>query len=496
MIDHPVAKIINTLPTLPGCYIFKDVSGNVLYVGKAKNIRARVSSYFHNYSKLTARIQLMVDSAENIETYVVDTEVEALILEASLIKKYKPKYNVLLKDGKNYTWIKITNDPYPIVYRTRQINDPNATYFGPFMNSQIRDKLYSWLRKQFPFRSCNYKITDEELAEIRKKREKGQNIRSRLCIYYHLNLCGGPCEGLISQSEYLANIESIKKFLTNKRNILIEELKEKMYAYSTEMEFEKAAKIKEQIEQLQNVSSELSIAYGDDEDDVLRLYYQRTMKGLEFLIRDLKINGYEIFEDESNSQETKKLRSDFLDNFRMECFDISNISGTNPVGSMVVFQGGMPLKSDYRKFKIKTKETPDDFAMMREMLRRRFFYLYYLSMNKNESILNDKIFKDLDDKDLSDSSFSKKPNLVIIDGGKGQLGVAVDVIHKEYGLKDIFVCSLAKKREEVFVPGISYSKLYYDNKEALFLLQRIRDETHRFGITYHRLRRSKAMLED
>lgn len=469
MENHPIKPILKTLPTLPGCYIFKDITNNVLYVGKAKNIRKRVSSYFQNYYELTARIQIMIDNAFDVEVYPVSTEVEALVLEASLIKKYKPKYNVLLKDDKSYSWIKITKDPYPIVLRTRNNSDKNAIYFGPYTNIKVRDQVFNFLRKEFPFRTCKYSITDEDIMERKRRRAAGEKVISRLCTYYHINRCGGPCEGLTSQSEYLENINAVKKYLRNKKKSLINDLKQKMLSYAQKEQFEKAAKIKEQIDSLELVSQKITIGYGDDEDDVRRIAYQRSMKGLENLIRTLKITNLK--------QMTKEQKAIYLDNFRIECFDISNIQGTNPVGSMVVFEGGMPKKSHYRKFKINVKDTPDDFAMMREMLTRRYSYLKL--DNKNNDI---------------DSSFSSKPDLIIVDGGKGQLNVAVDVLHN-LKLDHLFLCALAKKREEIFIPGQKKSFLFNEKKETLFLLQRIRDEAHRFGITYHRLRRSKAMLE-
>lgn len=508
MIDHPIKLLLPTLPTLPGSYIFKDKEGNILYVGKAKNIRKRVTSYIQNYSELTARLQIMVDNASDIEVHTVDSEVEALILEASLIKKYKPKYNVLLKDDKSYSWIKITKDPYPIIYRTRDTKDKNALYFGPFPNTHARDQVLDFLRKEFPYRTCSYVITDEDNKKRQERRKNGERVPSRLCTYYHIGRCKGPCEGLISQDEYLENIESIKKFLQNKKKTLIKELEEKMKFFAKNYEFEKAAKIKTQIEELTYVSKRLMIGYGDDEDDVRRLSYQRAMKGLEWLIRDLKVGNYSILKKNAaivfnkTPDEIKLMRSELLDNFRIECFDISNISGTNPVGSMVVFVGGIAKKEHYRKFKINIKNTPDDFGMMREMLTRRFRYLKPKNEIENLDEHNQNI-KELENinikeskidlKKKQDESFSSIPDLVIIDGGKGQLGIAVEVLH-DLKLDNIKVVGLAKRREEIFVPGEKISHLYDDKKESLFLLQRIRDETHRFGITFHRDRRSKAMF--
>jgi excinuclease ABC subunit C len=515
VIDHPIKPILQTLPTLPGCYLYKDVAGTILYVGKAKNLRKRVTSYFFNYHKLTARIQLMIDNAIDVEFHTVDSEVEALILEASLIKKYKPKYNVLLKDDKAYSWIKITWDPYPIIYRTRNLNDKRASYFGPFTSAIARDQIYNFLRKEFPFRSCSYTIDDEELAERAHKRKAGQRVRSRLCTFYHIGRCGGPCEGLVGIDEYAENIENIKKFLKNKKRVLIKDLEGKMRYYAGNMEYERAGKVKQQIDSLNYVAHRSVVGHGDDEDDVMRLELQRAQKGLEVLIKRLKL--YDL------KSMTKEERADFLDNFRIECFDISNIQGTNPVGAMVVCEGGIMLKAHYRKFKINVKETPDDFAMMREMLTRRLRYLSpklvhqrqirkealwrkstkfqtpkpeaYPNLEENSNEEQSELT--IEDSTLKidlDPSFSSKPHLIIIDGGKGQLKQGIDVLH-DMKIIDIPVSGLAKRREEIYRPNEKDSYLFDDKKEALFLLQRIRDEAHRFGITYHRHRRSKAMLQ-
>jgi excinuclease ABC subunit C len=492
VIEHQIQPILKTLPTLPGCYIYRDSEGTVLYVGKAKNIRKRVTSYFLNYKKLTARIQIMIDNAVDVETHGVESEVEALILEATLIKKYKPKYNVMLKDDKSYSWIKITKDPYPIIYRTRSTHDKNAVYFGPFPDAHARDQVLDFLRKEFPYRTCSYAITDEELKERSERRKDGELVRTRLCTYYHIGRCGGPCEGQVSHDDYLDNIGNIKKFLQNRKRVLIQELEGKMKYFAKNMEYEKAGRLKQQIDELNYVSKRLMVGHGDDEDDITRLNFQRAQEGLITLIKTLKIADLKAM--------TKEERADYLDNFRIECYDISNTSGTNPVGSMIVFEGGMAQKSHYRKFKINVKDTPDDFAMMNEMLSRRFKYII------------PKFAQSLP----QDDSFNSVPDLIIIDGGKGQLGVAVEALqnlkinvlpnpYKErvpYAFEgeiphylDIPIGGLAKRREEIFRPGEKESYLFNDKKEALFLLQRVRDETHRFGITFHRQRRAKAMFQ-
>lgn len=515
MIDHPLTNRLPTISTLPGCYIYRNAEGKVLYVGKAKNLRKRVTSYFRNYKDLTARIQIMIDNAVDLEINVVDSEVEALILESTLIKKYKPRYNVMLKDDKDYSWIKITKEPYPIIYRTRDIKDRKAKYFGPFTSVIARDQIYDFLRRNFPFRSCSYSITDEDLQNRKERRLKGERVASRICTFYHIKKCGAPCEGLVSNEEYNENIANIEKFLKSRKKVLLKELETKMEYFAKTQQFERAAKTKEQLDSLSFVSQKMMIGRGDDEDDVRRLEYQRSMKGLENLIKKLKIVNFKDF--------SKEEKANYLDNFRIECYDISNIQGTNPVGSMVVNIGGVMNKSHYRKFKINVKETPDDFAMMREMLTRRFRYLRPKNeienldehnvnfINKISSrpvpdagsdsskllnVSNPKntiLSKTHSYKKRSDISFDSVPDLIIIDGGKGQLKIATEVLH-DLKLDNLKVCGLAKRREEIFLPGEKQSYLFDDKKETLFLLQRIRDEAHRFGLTYHRLRRSKGMF--
>lgn len=509
MLEHPIQPILKTLPTLPGCYIYKDRDDTILYVGKAKNLRKRVTSYFQNYRKLTARIQIMIDNAYDVEYHSVDSEIEALILEASLIKKYKPRYNVMLKDDKSYSWIKISKDPYPIIYRTRSNSDKNAIYFGPFPDSHARDQVLEFLRKEFPYRTCSYALTPQELQERSERRKNGEILRTRLCTYYHIGRCGGPCEDQVSQDDYLDNIESIKKFLQNRKRVLIKELESKMKYFAKNLEFEKAGRVKKQVDEMNYVSQRLMIGHGDDEDDVTRLSFQRSQKGLELLIKTLKIADLKAM--------NKEEKADYLDNFRIECYDISNTSGTNAVGAMIVFEGGMAKKSNYRKFKINVKDTPDDFAMMNEVLTRRFRYLKPKNELEDLEKHNDQILKKLDETGVlkakvlkrteafadlevsasyykNDESFNSVPDLIIIDGGKGQLGVAIKVLH-DMKLDNLRVSGLAKRREEIYLPGEKESYLFDEKKEALFLLQRVRDETHRFGITYHRKRRSKAMFQ-
>lgn len=497
MIQHPLTSLLKTVPTLPGIYEYISQTDEILYIGKAKNLRKRVTSYFQNYFDLTARIQIMIDNAAKLKFHVVSNEMEALLLEASLVKKHQPKYNILLKDDKAYSWIKISKDPYPIIYRTRNKEDKNAYYFGPFTSGYARDQIYNFLRKEFPFRTCSYVITPDDLIKREKRRESGERVTSRLCTYFHIKKCGGPCENKVSHEEYLRNIENIKKFLKNKNTRLIKNFESEMKEAVSKLQFEKAESLKQKIFSLKSFAEKSRINYGDDEDDVRILEYQKAKKGLEILIKTLELK------DLKNT--SKQEKADFLDNFRIECYDISNIQGSNAVGSMVVAVGGRMKKSHYRKFKINVKSTPDDFAMMEEMLRRRFKYLKPKNEipdleNHNKQIKIKNIELKIENKKLKrskpidqDVSFASVPDLIIIDGGKGQLGVAVKVL-KDLRLDKLKVCGLAKRREEIFVPGLKLSYLFDKKRETLFLLQRIRDEAHRFGITYHRLRRSKAML--
>ncbi|MCX8035243.1 MAG: excinuclease ABC subunit UvrC [Candidatus Dojkabacteria bacterium] len=481
MHESPIKNLVSTIPQLPGCYIFYDENHTPIYVGKAKNLKKRVSSYFTNYSKLVERIQLMIDNARDIETFVVDSEYEALLLEATLIKKYKPKYNVLLKDDKSYSWIKITKSEYPIVTRARNTKDKNAYYFGPFQTAEARDGILKFVRREFPYRSCSYDLNEEELKIREERRRKGEKLINKLCTFYHIGRCPGPCENLISKEEYHDNIDKIIKFLRNKKTVLLKDLENKMKYYADNLEFEKAAQIKIQIDEIKKLNTNQMIGLGDEEDDVLYLEYQRAIKGLKIIVNRLGMFNFK--------NKSKEEIANYLDNFRIECFDISNIQGTNPVGSMVVNIGGKMVKSHYRKFKIHSKNTPDDFSMMQEVLERRLLYLVS-NINENVNILEEvknKIKK-------NDSSFSTRPDLIIIDGGKGQLNAVLKVL-KSLDISDINIISLAKKREEVYIPKKPNPISFHDKKEALFLLQRIRDEAHRFGITFHRDRRSNSMLQ-
>lgn len=428
-------EFIKQIPLLPGCYMFKNENGDIQYIGKAKILRKRIYQYFKD--KLPIKIQRMVYISSHISYITTDNEVEALILENNLIKKYKPKYNSLLKDDKRYIWVKITNDYYPKIERVREKLKDKATYFGPFPSGLLIIKLLSNLRKIFPYRTCNLHIDPN-------KRYK----KSRLCIYYNIGLCTGPCDFIISRDEYLKNIDNIKKFFKGEKKSIINDYVNQIDKFVKEERFEDAAKIRDKIEQIKYVSQNINVDFGEDEITFRINKVQDGIKATKLLF--------------------KKIGNIKYTNGRIECYDISNIQGKYPVSSMVVFKGGQILKSDYRKFKIKTKDTPDDPAMMYETVKRRI---------TNSS---------------GDKSFSEKPDLIIVDGGKTQLGSAIQAM-KEVNIS-IPILGLAKRHEEIILPNKKHSLKLRHNDISLLLIRKIRDEAHRFANTFHKKLRSKGMI--
>lgn len=495
MISHPLVQKLIDVPSLPGCYIYRDENDKILYIGKAKNLKKRVSSYFANYDNLEGRIQIMIDRARKIDTHTVDSEIEALILEANLIRKYKPPYNADLKDDKKYAWIKITTkDEFPAVYKTREYKDDGNKYFGPYPSGVMRDSLLKFLRKQFPFRTCQLSITEEKnkkfLEAKRSAIEDGTKPpRSRLCMFYHLGLCSGPCDGLVSKPDYRSNVNNISRFLAGNKKDIYDNLKKEMNQASKNQKYEQAAKLRDQMRNLEYFMQKVRVEYGDDEYIVKEINDERSFEGLVELVTALnkkitaiKSNNEQI--SDINSVQDKKEPFTESTNypilqengFRIECYDISNISGKYAVGSMIVFENGVSKKSDYRKFKIREIDSPNDYKMMMEVLGRRLKYLTQPEEHKKNS------------------SFNAKPDLIIIDGGKGQLSSAKRVID-ELGL-DIIVVGLAKRNEEIFMPEDSRPIVFADNSQTKFLIQRVRDEAHRFAITYHRKLRSKGMIQE
>lgn len=537
-----IADKIAIMPTTPGVYMYFDAEGTVIYVGKAKNLKRRVSSYF-NRTHDSTRTNLLVRAIADLKYIVVPTEQDALNLENSMIKEYQPRYNVLLKDDKSYPWIVVTREPFPRVFLTRKRIGEGGKYYGPYTDTQSAKAVLELIRDLYPLRSCRNPITPESIA-------KG---KGRLCLDYHLKRCSGCCVGLVSMEEYGKQIERVKQILRGDMGELLDHLKAEMSALAAELRFEEAQVAKEKhilVERYCAKSVIVSQTIGDvdvfgiDDDgrDVfinymhvrrgavvrsVTLEYKRRldesvpqllsyamdevartldvkfeevvtaqepdteMPGVTFIIpkRGDKAKLLEVSERNARQhridmlnqmarkdpeQRTERLLERMQNDFRLselprhiECFDNSNIQGTNPVASCVVFRDGKPSKKDYRHFNIKTVVGPDDFASMREVLTRRYTRLMAETPD-----------------DL--------PQLIVVDGGKGQLSAAVEALD-EIGLRGrIAVVGIAKRLEEIYFPGDSIP-LYIDkNSDSLRVIQALRDEAHRFGITHHRNRRSKG----
>lgn len=535
---------IAILPDTPGVYMYFDAAGTVIYVGKAKNLKRRVSSYF-NRTHDVLRTNLLVRNIADMKYIVVPTEQDALNLENSMIKEYKPRYNVLLKDDKSYPWIVVTNEMYPRVFLTRQHIRDGSRYYGPYTNTAVARTVLDLIGKLYPVRTCRVPITPEYLA-----RGKG-----RLCLQYHIRKCKGCCTGEIDQVTYAGYIERIRQILRGETQELMNYLRDEMTSLAAEMRFEEAQELKESYKLLENYRSKSVIVsqtindidvFGFDDDggnDVyvnymhvrrgavvrsVTLRYRRSleedraqilgyameeirqtlgaqydevvvaeapeveMPGVSFTIprrgdkakllevsernaRQNRVDDLKHMERHDPEARTERLLERIKSDFRLselphhiECFDNSNIQGTNPVASCVVFKDGKPSKRDYRHFNIKTVEGPDDFASMKEVLTRRYTRL----VQEGEPL----------------------PQLVVVDGGKGQLSAAVEALD-EMGLRGtIAVVGIAKRLEEIYFPGDSVP-LYIDkNSETLRVVQHLRDEAHRFGITHHRNRRSKSQI--
>ncbi|KAB2846864.1 MAG: excinuclease ABC subunit C [Melioribacteraceae bacterium] len=541
---------LESLPALPGVYQFIDKHEKIIYVGKAKNLRNRVRSYFHSTVD-SPKTQVMVSKVEDFQLIVTDSEMEALVLENNLIKDLKPRYNVNLKDDKSFPYIRVTNEPFPQIFPTRDIIKDGSKYFGPYTDVKSMKASLRMINKLFKIRSCKYFIDDEA---IRKKKIK-------VCLDYHIKKCDGPCEGLISEIEYKDMVGEVVKLLRGKTEDLINELKEKMQIASSKFKFEKAAEIRDRIDQLQVYSDKQKIVSNDFEDRdivsaalegkdvaatilnirsgklvgkktfklsielneeldkiyaaVLQFYYSeyvevpkeiiietepfekdsliewlntKAMKPVKFIIPQRKSEAMSLLNmskqnailqlKEIQLQRMKKegnvpyvlsaLKRDLhLKNIpkKIECFDISNLQGTDTVASMVVFVEGKPKKSEYRKFIIQSVDGPDDFASMQEVIERRYSKL----INENLPL----------------------PDLIMVDGGKGQLSSAVEILDRIIGKDKYEIIGLAKRLEEVILKDVSEPQSIPKTSSSLKLLQHLRDEAHRFAITFHRERRSK-----
>ncbi len=538
----PIQVQISTLPNSPGVYQFYDTEDKILYVGKAKNLKKRVASYFnknHEYGKT----RILVKKIANIKHIVVATESDALLLENNLIKKYRPRYNVLLKDDKSYPWICIKKERFPRIFPTRKLIKDGSEYFGPYTSMYTVKTLLELIRNVYPLRTCNYDLSQEKI-------EAG---KYKLCLEYHLGNCLGPCVGLQSSFDYDKQIDEIRHIIKGNFKSSLQSFKNQMKLLANDMHFEEAQKIKDKINVLENYQSKttivnpkinnvdvfsiiaddafayvnfLQLSHGsiirshtleikkklDEEDKELlqlaifeirqrfnseskeiyapfKVVVEPHLKvtvpklGDKRKILDLSIRNAKYFRQERFNQikivdperHTNRIMAQMQKDLRLseeprhiECFDNSNIQGSNPVAACVVFKNGKPSKKEYRHYNIKTVDGPDDYASMEEVVYRRY-------------------------KRLLDEA-QPLPQLIVIDGGKGQLSSALKSLD-DLGLRGkIAIIGIAKRLEEIYFPEDPIP-LYLDKKsESLRIIQQLRNEAHRFGITFHRNKRSKAAI--
>jgi excinuclease ABC subunit C len=542
MAEAPIPLQISTLPDSPGVYQYYDKDGKLLYVGKAKNLKKRVNSYFTKQHD-NARTRILVRKIKDIKHIVVATETDALLLENNLIKKYQPKYNVLLKDDKSYPWICIKNERFPRVFPTRRMIKDGSQYFGPYTSMKTVYTLLDLIKGLYPLRTCKYDLAEDKI----------RNDKYKVCLEFHLGNCSGPCEGLYLEATYNENIQAIKEILKGNFKESLVQFKNQMKDLAADLHFEDAQRIKEKLNVLQNYQSKstvvnpninnvdvfsvisdesygyvnfLQLSFGAiirshtleikkklDESDAdllqlsvieLRQRFNSQSKEIYVPIKitaeegvkihipklgdkrkilDLSIRNAKYFRMERFKQakivdpdrHENRIMAQMKKDLRLseeprhiECFDNSNIQGTNPVAACVVFKNGKPSKKDYRKFNIKTVVGPDDFASMEEVVYRRYKRL------KEEA--------------------QPLPQLIIIDGGKGQLSSSLKALDDLELRGKIAIVGIAKRLEELFYPDDPIP-LYLDKKsETLKIIQQLRNEAHRFGINFHRQKRSKEAL--
>ena len=439
-----VREKIEYLPHDPGVYRYLDASGKIIYVGKAKDLKRRVSQYFRPPEQLDRKTRALVEHIADLTYTVVETEEDALLLENNLIKQLQPHYNILLKDDKTYPWICIRNEPFPRVMLTRRYIQDGSLYFGPYASVHHARRLLDLMGSLWKLRICAHALTPEQI----------EGGKLRCCLNYHLEKCAGPCEGLFSEEEYQAQIEEIRKLLSGRTRELMYACRAKMQEAAADLRFEEAQEWKERLALLEaHHEREKSVGHGILDMETYKLLKEKTLPR-------------RIEKAEKVVAQLQKDLGMSVPPRHIECFDNSNIQGTNPVASCVVFRDGLPCKRDYRHFNIKTVVGANDYASMKEVVNRRYSRL----MAEGEEL----------------------PQLVVIDGGKGQLGFALEAL-MELGISDrIFIVGLAKRMEEVIVPGDPLPLFLDRNSSSLRVLMQIRDEAHRFGITHHRNLRSKA----
>jgi excinuclease ABC subunit C len=565
-ISSQLTATLAKLPQKPGVYLLKDDRGRVLYVGKAQSLRNRVRQYWQSNRAAQAplRIEQAMDRVADVEYTIVDSVSEALLLEATLIKRHQPRFNVRLKDDKSYPYIKVTlGDDFPRIERTRKLPNDGSRYFGPYASASSVDEAMNLIRRLFPFRTCTIEI------------KEGKRALPRPCLLYHIKRCQGPCIEAISKGDYRADIEQVMLFLEGRQELVARRLREEMNAASEATDYERAADMRDKLRAVERtMESQKMAAFARTEVDVLGFAHEGNGAAVQlFAIRQGTTIARDVFllenvgdstDDEALSAFIKQYYSastsipprvllpllpadsadlvTFLESrrghrveltvpqrgerrelmalaernaadvlareqarwladegktraaldelaaalglssppLRIECYDISTIQGTNTVGSMVVFEEGRPRSGEYRRFRVKTTAVapgnPDDFASHREVLRRRF----YRALEAEEGVAEELRWR--------------LPDLVVIDGGLGQVNVAREVLDS-LGLPDMPAIGLAKEREEVWVPGATAPLVLPATSQALYLLQRLRDEAHRFAITYHRKLRAKAQTK-
>ncbi|SOC79158.1 Excinuclease ABC subunit C [Salinimicrobium sediminis] len=533
---------IKTLPENPGVYQYFDKNGRILYVGKAKNLKKRVASYF-NKNNDSHRIRVMVKKIQEIRHIVVSSETDALLLENNLIKKHQPRFNVMLKDDKTYPWICIKNERFPRVFPTRKLVKDGSEYYGPYTSFKTIHTLMDLIKGLYPLRTCNYDLSEEKI----------RNGKYKVCLEYHLGNCLGPCEAYESEADYQKKIEAIRQIVKGNFKESLQQFRQQMREHAERMEFEEAQKIKTKIDILENYQAKSTVVnpkinnvdvfsivsdegygyvnflqlshgaiirshtiemkkkLGESDKELLELGITEIRQRFNSITReiyvpfkvevgedlkvtvpklgdkkqivDLSTRNAKYFRQERFKQmkivdpdrHVNRVMAQMKQDLRLpeeprhiECFDNSNIQGTNPVAACVVFKDGKPSKKDYRKFNIKTVEGPNDFASMEEVVFRRYRRL----LEEGESL----------------------PQLIIVDGGKGQLSSGVKAL-ETLGLRGkIAIIGIAKRLEEIFYPGDSIP-LYLDKKsETLKIIQHLRNEAHRFGITFHRQKRSSVAL--
>jgi excinuclease ABC subunit C len=627
-----VEETLAILPTQPGCYLFKDEHGTVLYVGKARSLRDRVRSYFRNPRGLSLKNSHLVPRIASIDFQMVPSENAALLLEFNLIKQHRPKYNILMRDDKSFLSIRITNEPYPRIEAVRHRSNDGSRYFGPFTSAQSVHRTLDLLKRLFPYRSCRLNIQpppgghhlegEQALAAARQapapqatqgasrhgsrrtRQDENQppQVRAltvagpgnRACLEYHIHRCAGPCIDAVSQDEYGRTIDQAELFLRGKSEQVATQLQQAMEAAAETLDFEQAARLRDQIDAVRRITDRQRVTVlGGHDQDILGMARVEDETCVELItVREGRMLGHKQFvmagsaeqedgavlaaflgqyyltdgecpeeillpaEPEDAEELTEVLsakrrrkvqitvprRGDKLDlvavatdnarkaaadrqaraltdarkavqaldelrqalalprlPIRIECYDISHIQGTSTVGSMVVFENGKPKSAAYRRFRIKTVIGADDFSSLAEMLRRRLKRAEGLAAAPEmappaegpagtEPVAGDPGTVD------SQSEWTRRPDLMIIDGGKGQLSAVLAVLD-ELGIRDQAIVGLAKQREELFLPGEHLPVLLPPTSQALFLVQRIRDEAHRFAITYHRAVRGKESLE-